>query len=133
MSEYSEKFKDPRWQKKRLEILERDNWTCQICGDIKSTLNVHHKIYFSNQSPWEYGNSLLATLCDNCHKEEHEITKEYLELLLAELYGKGLFGGDLLDFAFSISRMDQEKLLKIASVSDARITRTPKDVMVTPT
>ena len=30
---YSEKLKDPRWQKKRLEILERDNFRCQYCGD----------------------------------------------------------------------------------------------------
>ena len=28
-SDYSEKLKDPRLQKKRLQILERDNWTCQ--------------------------------------------------------------------------------------------------------
>ena len=24
---YSDKLKDPRWQRKRLEIFERDNWT----------------------------------------------------------------------------------------------------------
>lgn len=29
---YAEKFKDPRWQKKRLKIMERDNWKCCECG-----------------------------------------------------------------------------------------------------
>lgn len=33
MSEYKEKLKDPRWQKKRLQIFERDDWCCQKCGD----------------------------------------------------------------------------------------------------
>jgi hypothetical protein len=28
-SEYSKKLKHPRWQKKRLEILDRDKFTCQ--------------------------------------------------------------------------------------------------------
>ena len=39
-SEYSQKLKDPRWQKKRLQILERDEWNCQICHDNESTLVV---------------------------------------------------------------------------------------------
>lgn len=30
---YSQKLRDPRWQKKRLEILERDSFTCQHCHD----------------------------------------------------------------------------------------------------
>lgn len=42
---YSEKLKDPRWQKKRLEILNRDEFACRFCGDNKSTLNVHHISY----------------------------------------------------------------------------------------
>lgn len=39
---YSEKLLDPRWQKKRLEILARDNWTCQRCGAVNCELHVHH-------------------------------------------------------------------------------------------
>ena len=48
---YKEKLLDPRWQKKRLEILNRDNFTCQCCGDDKKTLNIHHKYYNSNLYP----------------------------------------------------------------------------------
>ena len=32
---YSRKLSNPLWQKKRLKILERDNWTCKKCGDEK--------------------------------------------------------------------------------------------------
>jgi hypothetical protein len=35
---YSDKLKDPRWQKKRLEVFERDGWCCQCCGDSESPL-----------------------------------------------------------------------------------------------
>jgi len=63
---YAEKLKDPRWQKKRLEIFERDKWTCQACGDTTQTLNVHHRFYKSGLDPWEYNEVDLVTLCDNC-------------------------------------------------------------------
>ena len=66
---YSEKLKDPRWQKKRLEILQRDNFTCQLCGDTETTLHIHHKKYFKNKEPWDINNKYLVTLCKHCHFE----------------------------------------------------------------
>jgi 5-methylcytosine-specific restriction endonuclease McrA len=30
---YSELLKSPKWQKKRLEIMSRDKFTCKKCGD----------------------------------------------------------------------------------------------------
>ena len=63
---YSDKLKDPRWQKKRLEILERDNWTCQKCMDKEITLHVHHLKY--NGNPWELDEGDLITLCKHCHE-----------------------------------------------------------------
>ena len=68
---YQEKLKDPRWQKKRLEVLERDNWCCKNCGDYESTLHVHHKVYEKNKAPWDYENVMLESLCEDCHKKEH--------------------------------------------------------------
>jgi hypothetical protein len=82
---YLEKLRSPKWQKKRLEILERDNFTCTDCGDNESTLNVHHKIYFSGKEPWEYENELLITLCENCHKQESENIKQNLEIVTTSL------------------------------------------------
>lgn len=65
MTAYLEKLRDPRWQKKRLKIFERDNWECQECGDPKSTLHVHHEKYHGN--PWESPDTDLITLCELCH------------------------------------------------------------------
>lgn len=67
-SKYSEKLKDPRWQKKRLEVFERDGWKCQYCGDNKSTLHVHHFSYEKFKQPWEYSDDNFTTFCEFCHK-----------------------------------------------------------------
>lgn len=70
---YSEKLKDPRWQRMRLEIFERDNWTCISCGDSTNTLHIHHKRYFKGCNPWEYDPNCLETLCVICHENEHNL------------------------------------------------------------
>lgn len=68
---YAEMLKDPRWQKRKSEILMRDNFTCQLCGDKKTTLHVHHKYYTDGKLPWEYRSDALVTLCENCHSWVH--------------------------------------------------------------
>lgn len=70
-SDYSKKLLDPQWQKKRLEILNRDEFKCQWCGDVKSTLHVHHKKYENGLSPWEYPDESMITLCSRCHSITH--------------------------------------------------------------
>jgi hypothetical protein len=63
---YSEKLRDPRWQKKRLQVLERDNWTCKMCSDKETELHVDHTSY--SGEPWEALDDQLQTLCKHCHK-----------------------------------------------------------------
>lgn len=58
-------YKDPRWQKRRLEIMDRDGFQCIACGDQESELHVHHKRY--RGQPWEAGNDDMQTLCTKCH------------------------------------------------------------------
>lgn len=65
---YSEKLKDPRWQKVRLQIFERDNWQCQLCGNAAATLHVHHAYYRGKTEPWEYDQNSLHTVCEGCHE-----------------------------------------------------------------
>ena len=67
-SAYAEKLKDPRWQRKRLEIMERDAFACQMCDDAESPLHVHHKWYVWGNDPWDYPNDALVTLCLDCHE-----------------------------------------------------------------
>lgn len=68
--QYTELLKDPRWQKRRLEIFQRDNWTCQICDSTKKTLHLHHVDYLPDTEPWDYPDYLLVTLCKPCHDTE---------------------------------------------------------------
>lgn len=63
---YAEKLLDPRWQKKRLIILERDKWTCRMCYDSETTLHIHHLSYTGND-PWDSPDDQLTTLCKHCH------------------------------------------------------------------
>jgi 5-methylcytosine-specific restriction endonuclease McrA len=66
---YSEKLKDPRWQRKRLRVFERAKWKCEKCGDKKTELHVHHTKYIGN--PWDVPLSSLKCLCSNCHGSHH--------------------------------------------------------------
>lgn len=68
MKTYSEKLRDPRWQKLRLEIMERDRFQCRLCRDTEKTLNVHHSFYSKGWNPWDYPNASLVTACEDCHK-----------------------------------------------------------------
>jgi hypothetical protein len=67
----SEKLKDPRWQKKRLEILNRDEFTCQYCGAKDKTLHVHHYGYRKGKEPWDVDGGDVNTLCEDCHWLNH--------------------------------------------------------------
>ena len=82
---YSDKLRDPRWQKKRLEVFQRDNFTCQKCGDSQTTLSVHHRRYIWPLDPWEYDNSSLVTLCEPCHEHEKEAMDEALASLFDQV------------------------------------------------
>lgn len=82
LATYSEKLRDPRWQKRRLEIMDAAGFKCVECGAGDKTLNVHHKRYLSGHDPWDYYDIDLACLCDDCHKAEHEI-RDVLALSLS--------------------------------------------------
>ena len=67
---YADMLKDPRWQRKRLEIMQRDGWKCRKCGDERSTLHVHHVKYLC-ALPWECPDGDMLTLCEACHEYAH--------------------------------------------------------------
>ena len=86
---YNQLIKLPEWQRKRFEVLERDNWTCTKCNkgidelySLGYIFNVHHIKYIYNYKPWDYDNELLITLCSGCHKIEHgyDLNNEYLNV-----------------------------------------------------
>lgn len=76
---YREKLLDPRWQKKRLEVLERCHWSCRHCNSKDKTLHVHHAYYLPNRDPWDYPDKDLSALCEDCHKTQTQFNAVLLE------------------------------------------------------
>ena len=81
--DYNKKLKDPKWFKRREEILDRDKHICTRCGvpEGQTTLHVHHTKYFwskkgNPRDPWDYSDEFLITLCALCHLLEHKKRKQ---------------------------------------------------------
>lgn len=72
---YKEKLLDPRWQRCRLEILNRDNFRCRYCNDDKTELHVHHLKY--QGEPWEGDLQNKITVCKTCHSVVEFIKSAY--------------------------------------------------------
>jgi hypothetical protein len=68
---YYELLRDPRWQRKRLEVMQAADFACVLCGDKSTTLNVHHDYYTKGAMPWDYPASALKCLCETCHEKRH--------------------------------------------------------------
>jgi hypothetical protein len=89
---YAQQLRDRRWQRKRLEILERDQWCCKHpeCTkpeDDAVMLVVHHRVYHAGKMPWEYEDPDLLTLCERCHGKVHNLeTKPPTQFELGEFY-----------------------------------------------
>ena len=75
---YPDKLRDPRWQRKRLEILERDEWACCICHAADKELQVHHAVY-RRIDPWAYPDHCYQTLCRDCHQIRGELTDKVVD------------------------------------------------------
>lgn len=94
---YSEKLRSPLWQRKRLEIMGRDLFACQKCGDKDNkTLHVHHRHYLPGREPWDYPHELLVTLCETCHQQEESCANLGPELINT-LHFWGYFNTEIRD------------------------------------
>lgn len=102
ISAYGKKLQDPRWQKKRLEILTRDNWACQQCFDSTSMLHVHHRWYGEGE-PWDCGNEALVTLCASCHESETNQFPLAQRQLIAALKRRGALSNHVDDFVYALT------------------------------
>lgn len=65
----AEYLSSKEWKLKRIQVKDRDNHSCKICGSTKD-LHVHHMSGY-DLIPNE-PISCLITLCNVCHKAEHD-------------------------------------------------------------
>ena len=56
----------------RKKVLERDLYTCKLCGYTGNKLNVHHIKSFKNYPELRTDISNGITVCSKCHKEFHK-------------------------------------------------------------
>lgn len=82
---YSEKLRRPEWQRKRLQILERDGWACVCCRSKEKNLQVHHVVYAKSKDPWTYPDYLYQTLCEDCHPVRQELVDNLVTALRISL------------------------------------------------
>lgn len=75
--DYKAQLKHPKWQKKRLEIMQRDGFKCRICKSEEKQLQVHHLYYLPNTKIWEYDNEGMVTVCNEHHEQ---LTKDLPKL-----------------------------------------------------
>lgn len=92
---YSSKHKDPRWQRLRLEILNRDKFACQACGATDQPLHVHHTVYARSGNPWDVDPDTLQTLCEACHEERTRLNRWFALMSAQEAH----------DFASCVTEM----------------------------
>lgn len=83
---YYQKLQHPNWQRKRLEIMQRDNFTCALCNDKETQLHVHHVTYEKNTDPWDYSIWNLVTICRNCHDTLHSSSEEEKVMISMNLW-----------------------------------------------
>jgi hypothetical protein len=96
---YINKLKDPRWQKRRLEIMQRDNFCCQQCFLGTKTLHVHHKYYDHGKEPWDYPDKVLVTLCEDCHTSEGAGKQEAMQSIYRAFCDKGFLNWEITSLA----------------------------------
>lgn len=68
---WEQQYQHPNWQKLRLYVLEKHNYTCAECGSQHNTLQVHHMKYVTGKFIWEVPLYSLVALCEICHSKEH--------------------------------------------------------------
>jgi len=85
--EFKKKSKDPNFRERQLKIM-----LGEINGEFEglmplpsdtniighAILQIHHKLYYLTNLPWEYQRKEVVTLCARCHKAEHESKAIYV-------------------------------------------------------
>ena len=106
--DYAKSLRDPRWQKKRLRILERDQWTCRDTHKTDEELHVHH-CWYAKGGPWETPDEYLITLTKEAHKKRQNLearAKKALGMILANTQNDYPYTGGQTDLEALVNTME---------------------------
>ncbi len=121
---YTEQLQHPNWQRKRLEVMEAAEFSCELCGDKENMLNVHHKRYVKGRMAWEYESSELQCLCRDCHTKSHK-NKDFLDGVVSQFPPESVpiltelligFGDEYVDPAMWID-LEATRVARIGSIA----------------
>lgn len=93
-----------------MQILERDNFSCKLCGNTKLRLDIHHHLYEPDKEPWEYSDDVLETYCKKCHTVVEFIKKSTPKLSVVRILYKSLNNKDVV---YVISMVDDSPVLAV--------------------
>jgi len=69
-----EQYAHPNWQRVRIVVLNRDEFTCKYCGNEHEQLHVHH-LKYNGAYIWDTEIRFLVSVCKTCHKKQHKHMK----------------------------------------------------------
>lgn len=101
-NDFFKSYQTAEWQRLKYRVLERDNYTCQICGEKSGLMQVHH-ITYKHCGGKAYNAPMgdLITLCEECHRHDDGDHKHF-------------YGGEvILDWSFC---GDKPKVTKMRSM-----------------
>ena len=117
---YKDDLKTGHWQKRKFEVVEKANWTCEDCGAGKEKqLQVHHTAYIADKKIWEHGDAFLMCLCDTCHKSRQAIENEMRYQLGRATRGMPPVSLDLFfwDLAKLVAQTDHNRMLQLMAAA----------------
>ena len=97
MLDWKEQYQHPHWQRKKHAILNRDDYSCRICGETEVQLDVHHLYYEKDGHIWDVDDDGLVTLCKNCHKKIHDGLSKLSGIIAFKILSGELDATDLID------------------------------------
>ena len=68
ISKDSHSLTNPQYKEWRSKVFERDNWTCQTCGERGCYLEPHHIKGWAKYPELRFELTNGVTLCQECHK-----------------------------------------------------------------
>lgn len=121
---YKEKLRDPRWLKKREQLLLRRGEKCQSCQSSKH-LTIHHGYYRPQGAPWNYEDDTLWVLCWTCHERVQNTLTEIHQLIgcvhpdsYSEIQSR--IGDATFEHRYGISQEELKEILQEVKEAESR-------------